>query len=214
MLATILLLSCNQATAPDAQEAPVDAVTAPADKPHGHGDHSDAGEIWTCPMHPEITSTGPGTCSECNMALVKSEKKEKGEGHMARMERVRGALQVTLGERYQGPVPGLDAADAVAGATLYQRSCETCHGVKGEGDGTLAAGLPMQPANLADPSHARYYSDAGRMEIIRNGIEGTPMVGFSSQLGEKQLLDLYAFVAGLRGDEPKAAPHDHSAHGH
>ena len=28
-----------------------------------------AGAIYTCPMHPEITSDKPGTCSKCGMDL-------------------------------------------------------------------------------------------------------------------------------------------------
>jgi hypothetical protein len=29
--------------------------------------------VYTCPMHPEVTSDGPGTCPKCNMDLVKKE---------------------------------------------------------------------------------------------------------------------------------------------
>jgi hypothetical protein len=29
--------------------------------------------IYTCPMHPEITSDKPGNCPKCGMALVKKE---------------------------------------------------------------------------------------------------------------------------------------------
>jgi P-type Cu+ transporter len=33
------------------------------------GGASDAGEQWTCPMHPEIVRDGPGSCPICGMAL-------------------------------------------------------------------------------------------------------------------------------------------------
>ncbi len=36
---------------------------ASAAQPHQHG-------VYVCPMHPEVTSNGPGTCSKCGMALV------------------------------------------------------------------------------------------------------------------------------------------------
>jgi mono/diheme cytochrome c family protein len=240
MIATLLLLSCAHVKSPDAAhdhsahhhgdaveapavvEAPVaeaPVAEAPVEEAHGHEAHADpadAAEMWVCPMHPEVTSDGPGTCPTCGMNLVlpSAEEEGEGEGHMARMERVRGELQATLGDAYDAPVPGLDSADAAAGSRLYRRSCETCHGASGKGDGILASGLAMPPADHTDAHHARYYSDAGRMELIRNGIAGTPMVGFSSQLTEQELLDLYAFVSSLRGGEPKAAPHDHSTHAH
>lgn len=29
------------------------------------------GEVWTCPMHPEVQKKEPGRCPKCNMNLVK-----------------------------------------------------------------------------------------------------------------------------------------------
>ena len=29
-----------------------------------------AQEIYVCPMHPDVTSTSPGTCPKCGMKLV------------------------------------------------------------------------------------------------------------------------------------------------
>lgn len=47
----------------------------------GHGLHdagssaerkttNDAGVVYVCPMHPEVTSSSPGSCPKCNMKLV------------------------------------------------------------------------------------------------------------------------------------------------
>jgi len=36
---------------------------APAAEPHQHA-------VYACPMHPEVTSSSPGTCPKCGMALV------------------------------------------------------------------------------------------------------------------------------------------------
>lgn len=33
------------------------------------GTHKESGEIYTCPMHPEVRREGPGDCPECGMAL-------------------------------------------------------------------------------------------------------------------------------------------------
>ena len=35
-----------------------------------------AGVVYTCPMHPEVTSDKPGKCPKCGMTLV--ERKAKG----------------------------------------------------------------------------------------------------------------------------------------
>ncbi|HWN45399.1 MAG TPA: heavy metal-binding domain-containing protein, partial [Thermoanaerobaculia bacterium] len=38
-------------------------ATAPAVEPHQH-------VVYACPVHPEVTSSSPGTCSKCGMTLV------------------------------------------------------------------------------------------------------------------------------------------------
>ena len=49
--------------------------------------HDDAaadpvGDVYTCPMHPEVTSSKPGKCPKCGMQLEKRETKHEGhEGH-------------------------------------------------------------------------------------------------------------------------------------
>lgn len=57
---------------------------APARPPTDHSAHgssaaaaaqpkSTEATVYTCPMHPEVTSDKPGTCPKCGMALVKKE---------------------------------------------------------------------------------------------------------------------------------------------
>ena len=35
-----------------------------------YGDPSATADTWTCPMHPEVVSTQPGTCPKCGMKLI------------------------------------------------------------------------------------------------------------------------------------------------
>jgi transcription initiation factor IIE alpha subunit len=44
-------------------------------------EHMKMGEMYTCPMHPDVTSDKPGKCSKCGMALKEKEDKEKGSKH-------------------------------------------------------------------------------------------------------------------------------------
>ncbi len=55
-------------------------MQAPAVPPSGSSGQANkppAAEVWTCPMHPEISRPGPGKCPICGMNLVKRE----GAGH-------------------------------------------------------------------------------------------------------------------------------------
>ena len=49
-------------------------ASAPAPRPPG-----DASAIHTCPMHPEVRQTGPGSCPKCGMALEPEEPSAEAE---------------------------------------------------------------------------------------------------------------------------------------
>jgi len=57
----------GQATPPSGQEGK-----------HSHAPAAGAAKeeaaVYTCPMHPEVTSTTPGKCPKCGMTLVKRRK--------------------------------------------------------------------------------------------------------------------------------------------
>lgn len=36
-----------------------------------------------------------------------------------------------------------------------------------------------------DPAHSKYYSDQGRIHIIKNGVQGTPILGWANTLNEE-----------------------------
>jgi mono/diheme cytochrome c family protein len=135
-------------------------------------------------------------------------------GHMEQMAATREKLRTELGEAYDQPVAGIDAADLGRGKELYATHCESCHGADGKGGGPAAAGLNPPPADFTDAFHARYYSDAGRVRIIEKGSPGTAMAAFEGTLDDAQIVDVYAYVRTFRGDAPAAAEHDHSTHQH
>jgi len=66
---------------PDDFDAPAPIAVAEAQKAAGGGGHEHGSAsgtsqqtVYTCPMHPEVTSATPGTCPKCGMTLVKKEK--------------------------------------------------------------------------------------------------------------------------------------------
>jgi FtsP/CotA-like multicopper oxidase with cupredoxin domain len=52
-----------------------------ASMPLLYGDAPQAAEAYVCPMHPEVTSTEPGTCPKCGMKLVPSDGATASHDH-------------------------------------------------------------------------------------------------------------------------------------
>lgn len=123
-----------------------------------------------------------------------------GGDHMGAMEVTRERLRRALGAAYDAPVAGLDKADIERGRALFATHCAACHGVGGKGDGPASSSLVPPPANFTDRFHARFYSDAARVEIIGEGSPGTAMAPFKAVLPPQGVLDVYAYVRTLRGD--------------
>ena len=60
-------------------EHPLPAAAKPAGSAPAPGALADASAIYTCPMHPEVRQTGPGTCPKCGMALEPEEPSAEAE---------------------------------------------------------------------------------------------------------------------------------------
>src|SRR5213593_1582465 len=86
-----------------------------ADKHEDHSTHRQMNADptnYTCPMHPEIRSSSPGTCPKCGMTLVPVAKTEKGMEHhqhpmkpaskMSRRDRFKMSMAMTMGMEHTG----------------------------------------------------------------------------------------------------------------
>ncbi len=64
------------------------------------------------------------------------------------------------------------------GEAVYSETCAACHGVEGEGN--------VGPA-LNGSMHSWHHMDDQLLSVIRDGIEGTPMVGHGDHLTEDEI---------------------------
>ena len=99
------------------------------------------------------------------------------------------------------------------GKEIFTKACASCHGTSGKGDGPASAGLAQKPADFTDPAHSKFYSDQGRIYIIKKGVQGTTMIGWESTLNVKEIQSVYAYVRSLSTSE-NAKEHDHGSHKH
>ncbi len=86
------------------------------------------------------------------------------------------------------------------GEEIYLTQCASCHGVGLRGDGPLADSLDPPPVDFSQP-HTKVHSDEDFIYWIQNGIQGTAMPGFSSQLDDQQIRDVIAFIYWWQQDD-------------
>lgn len=96
---------------------------------------------------------------------------------------------------------------------LFQRHCTVCHGAFGAGDGPQGLELRTPPADLTDgrvklrstpPGEAPLLADLER--TIAEGVRGTGMVEWSSQLADLEIAALARHVLELEGFEEPGEP--------
>jgi len=79
---------------------------------------------------------------------------------------------------------------------LFQENCASCHGVSGQGDGSLAKELNPEPTNFTDKERAINRSLLGLFDAITNGLDDTAMPAFT-QFKEQQRWSLAFYVGSL-----------------
>lgn len=122
--------------------------------------------------------------------------------HEARRAELRESLRSQLGPAYDQPVAALATADLEQGRAVYQRSCAACHGDAADGKGHRAGILDPPPPDLVDGRARDFYSDAGQLQLVREGVPMTGMPPFGRSLKEEDLVAAYAWVVSLRGGGP------------
>jgi mono/diheme cytochrome c family protein len=89
---------------------------------------------------------------------------------------------------YTSPT-GFDAIGIASGAQVFAQNCVSCHGAIGRGDGPLAKGLDIPPADLT-ASHLWEHSDGELFWWLTHGMDsprgGLSMPGFAGTLDEGQ----------------------------
>jgi putative copper export protein/mono/diheme cytochrome c family protein len=112
---------------------------------------------------------------------------------------------------FQTSPTDFSAASIVRGEALFGPDCASCHGPNGEGNGPLAAGLRIRPADLTMP-HLWEHSDGEMFWWLTHGIEdpegGLSMPGFGTSLPAD---DRWALIDYIRAHNAGVAMQQDSA---
>jgi putative heme-binding domain-containing protein len=87
--------------------------------------------------------------------------------------------------------PFTSRIDVRMGGRSYRSQCATCHGINATGN--PEAGGP----DLSTGLFSRAEGDAGLFRVIRDGIEGTAMIGLGADAAEQSVWQLVTFLRSL-----------------
>jgi len=87
------------------------------------------------------------------------------------------------------------------GRNAYTGLCAGCHGVNGDGKGTLVSTAFPPPADLT-AAEARARSDDQMKAIIRHGLGFTGMPAFESQLDDDKIAAIVGYIRQLQQGQP------------
>jgi mono/diheme cytochrome c family protein len=118
--------------------------------------------------------------------------------HSQQMNETREWLKQELGEKYNQPVSLGTKEQLAQGKDIFTKNCIACHGSGGKGDGPGATTLQPKPADFTNPEHSSFYSNQGRIYLIKKGMKGTAMAAWENILSEEEILSVYAYVNSLK----------------
>lgn len=111
-----------------------------------------------------------------------------------------------------GAAAAAQTGDVDRGEEIYARRCLGCHGEEGDGEGPGAERLNPPPRDFSLGLYKikttafddDISNDADLLRMIRDGMPGTAMPGWSDVLSEPDMLDLIAYIKTFAGLEEEA----------
>lgn len=117
------------------------------------------------------------------VTLAKDAKRLKqlvaSKGSPADVASLAHALGARLLAAYPVSMAPTAAPDLNKGRDIFQSTCSACHGSGGDGHGPAANGLSTPPIAFTNKDRARERSVFGLQQVVKQGIDGTAMQGFT-----------------------------------
>jgi len=90
-----------------------------------------------------------------------------------------------------------ELASAGRGRVVYQKLCAECHGEDGKGEGARSGQLGIHPSDFTDPVLRDKVPLSWYFRAITDGVVGSAMLGWESQLIEQQRWDVTFYTWSL-----------------
>lgn len=108
-------------------------------------------------------------------------------------ERIAALIDLVEGFSTDIDAPVAEPGLIAAGAEVYSAHCVQCHGAEGRGDGFAAGAFKVA---AVDFTVQRPTVQQG-LDVLRNGVPGTPMARWSDRLSQEQMQAVVAHIRSL-----------------
>lgn len=134
---------------------------------------------------------------------------------MMRRALVHGTLALAVAVAWLAVLPAwAKPGDAERGEAVYLKRCVLCHGEEGDADTPMAERLNPPPRDFTEGQYKikttafddSIPNDNDLFRMIRDGMPGTAMPGWSDMLSEQEMWDVVAYIktfAGLEEEKPE-----------
>jgi high-affinity iron transporter len=113
-------------------------------------------------------------------------------------------LAALLGSQAALEVPR-HSIDINDGRVLFEKSCASCHGALGKGDGPAAAGIDPKPPAIGEKATMRDVTPAMMYRVASVGISGTQMTGWADVMTPEQRWNVVWYLMTLRRSPAQVA---------
>ena len=97
------------------------------------------------------------------------------------------------------------AVNLAEGKAIYERTCASCHGSLGRGDGPASRGMNPPPPAIGTREAMHDVSPALMYRIVSVGVAGTPMVGWADRLTADERWNTVAYINSMRASPQQVA---------
>jgi high-affinity iron transporter len=87
------------------------------------------------------------------------------------------------------------------GRQIYERSCASCHGTEGLGDGPMAVGMDPPPLPIGSAPDMVDATPTLLFRVLSVGIKNTAMTGWADELSVDERWDVVAYLHKLRASD-------------
>ncbi|MCF8211711.1 MAG: c-type cytochrome [Rhodoferax sp.] len=169
-------------------------IKSVATQHHGSVASGFAGKLSTAEIEEVVDYVSAGLMIPASSAIsgVRAREARRSDGQAVASPSGQSSKIQTIDMQLQ--LPKELVGNAKRGGEFFKENCATCHGARGDGKGSRAAGLNPKPRNFLDAASRSQLNRPAIYAAVYDGKTGTEMPAWGKVLNEQQVADVSEYV--------------------